>query len=59
MHMISIVQMLYLSSKSLFLQGHRDEDEGYGYGGGRTCLTAPGLLSIEIAMGDGHLISQC
>jgi len=57
MHMLSIVQMLYLSRKSLFLHRHRDKDEGSG--GERTCLTAPGLLSIEIAMGDGYLISKC
>jgi len=55
MHMLSIVRMLYLSSKSLSVHTHRDE----GYGGGRTSLTVRGLLPIEIAMSDSHLISKC
>jgi hypothetical protein len=55
MYMLSIVRMLYLSSKSVSVHTHRDE----GYGGGRTSLTVRGLLPIEIAMSDGHLISKC
>ncbi len=56
MHMLSIVQMLYLSSKSLSVHRHRDKDEGDD--GGKTRLTAQRSLPIEIAMSDGHLISK-
>ena len=43
MHMLSIVHMFYLSSKSLFVYRHRDEDKGNGNGNGgrRKRVTAP------------------
>jgi len=56
MHMLSIVQMLYLSRKSLSVHRHRDKDEGND--GRKTCLTTQWGLPIDIAMSDGHLISK-
>ena len=55
--MLSIVQMLYLSSKSLFVHKPKHRDEAMVVGGRADRLR--GLLLIEIAMGDGHLISKC
>jgi len=43
MYMLSIVRVLYLSSKSLSLHTHSDEDTGYGRE--RMCLTAPWIIA--------------
>ena len=56
MHMLTIVHMLYLSSRSLFVEIHGDENEGMEVGGRAEQFR--GLLPIEIAMSDGHLISK-
>ena len=54
--MLTIVHMLYLSSKPLFVHMLEDKNEGMVVEGRAEQFR--GLLPIEIAMSDGHLISK-